>query len=371
MMYDSQDLNSKPRVPDSKFQDSKIYLEQRFLQSPEWEEFLRAIEKETFRVKRNLFVIETLPMGLRYAYCPRGPVLQAKQRTQKKKHPMQMMIEKARKCGCDWIRIEPNTQEEVREIQNNTSYTKPSPKTFRLAPRDVQPREILVMDISSSEEELLSQMKSKTRYNIRLAEKKGVEVIVSKERQYRDRFFELVRETANRAGIRTHPRDHYEKLLNTLGEDTAKLYIAKYQGEIIAVNLMIFYEDFVIYLHGGSGDVYKNVMAPFLLQWRAIQDAKKEGKRWYDFGGIDLGSRFQVSVNSEDEAKRKNQERAILSQQSTGKSQLPWAGITRFKQGFAPETESVKFPGTYDVVLNVWKYKGYRFLYRAKQLLKR
>jgi len=301
-------------------------LEGRFLQSPEWENFLHACRKETFRVEESLFVVETLPFGFCYTYSPRGPLRGGMGHDS---------IAEAKKRGCGWIRIEPNTEEKLKDIRESF--------VFCRSPRDIQPREILVMDVSMSEEALLAHMKPKTRYNIRLAKKKGVEIIVSDAKEYRDRFFELVSVTSGRAGIRSHSREHYEKLLDALGPEKVQLYCARYQGEIIAINMMIFYQDIAIYLHGGSSNTHRNVMAPFLLQWQAIQDAKKRGCRWYDFGGI--------STNNNE--KRND-----------------WKGITNFKQGFCPETQSITFPGTYDIVLNPWKYEMYTLLIRLRRIFK-
>jgi lipid II:glycine glycyltransferase (peptidoglycan interpeptide bridge formation enzyme) len=337
----------------------KRFLEQEFLQSLEWEKFLRALKKSIFRVEKNLFVVENLPLGFRYAYSPRGPKTSS-QFIGDGKQWMQEILQEAKKQGCDWIRVEPGSEEELLELQQNIQHsTFNIPISWRKAPRDIQPREILVMGINPSEEELLANMKSKTRYNIRLAEKKGVEVITSNDKQYRDRFFELVRETAERAGIRAHERNHYEKLLDALGPEKAILYSAHYKGKVIAVNLMIFYDDLALYLHGGSGNAYRNVMAPFLLQWRAIQDAKKKECRWYDFGGVSTPQKTEHEI-------RNVEHQEVSKREKTDKKE--WEGITRFKQGFCPGTESISFPGTYDIVLSEWKYRVYRGIRKITSL---
>jgi len=362
------------------FKPQVLSCEQHFLQSPEWELFQRALGKETFRVGRSLFVVEKLPLGLRYAYCPRGPILTSSPSVEgevpegRRGSWVKNILQEVAKRGCAWIRIEPNSEEELGEAQQNVQRsTFNASVSWRKAPKDVQPREILVMDISASEQELLANMKSKTRYNIRLADKKGVEVIVSNEQQYRNRFFELVRETAERAGIRAHGREHYEKLLDALGPDGANLYIAKYENEVIAINLMVFYEDLAIYLHGGSSNTHRNVMAPFLLQWRAIQDAKEHGCTWYDFGGVSsppptppVKGESRVREGRGPQPKRANQNSEDEVPGSKVQAPDPWAGITRFKQGFSPTVGPVRFPGTYDIVLNPWKYRMYRLLRRVR-----
>ncbi len=320
-------------------------IEQNFLQSLEWEKFQNELGHETFRVGEGLFIVHRLPVVGKYAYSPRGPRVSDQQETgEKQQAEWTAIIQEAKNRGCRWIRIEPNFSEDLQRISNLLADRQLS---LVAAPRDVQPREILVMDIVRSEEEMLSAMKPKTRYNIRLAEKKGVQIVVSKEQKYRDQFFELVQTTALRAGIRSHQKEHYEKMLESLGE-TVQLYNAVYEGQVIAANLMIFMGDGAIYLHGGSDNEHRNVMAPFLLQWQAICDAKEKGCKWYDFGGVAIS-------NEHDGAKEQKH--------------LEWAGITKFKQGFCLGTESIKFSGTYDVILDPLHYGLYRVISNIRKVI--
>ncbi|QQS61807.1 MAG: peptidoglycan bridge formation glycyltransferase FemA/FemB family protein [Candidatus Moraniibacteriota bacterium] len=322
-------------------QVSNKNIEQKFLQSFEWEQFQQLLGNETFRIKENLFIVQKLPLVGKYAYSPRGPIFE-------KEYIPTLLVEIKRK-GFGWIRIEPE-DENTRRL-----FEKTLPKNIKMyaASKNVQPKEILVMNISKTEEMLLSEMKSKTRYNIRLAQKKGVQIIVSNEKKYQDRFIELVYITAKRAGIRPHTKEHYRKIFNVFG-DSAMLYNAFYEGKIIASHMMIFLNGGAIYLHGGSGNEYRNVMAPFLLQWKAMQDAKERGCLWYDFGGV-----------STEFSKKEVQESKIKNPQNLN----DWSGITLFKQGFCCKTESIQFPGTYDIVLSPWKYRVYRIINKLRKLV--
>lgn len=342
-------------------QENECLGEQRFLQSPLWERFLRSEHADVWRVNEKgisgLFVAQALPIVGKYAYSPRGP-MRVQREEGRVDSGMQKVIEEARKRGCAWVRVEPNTEKELEVMRKViTDYG------LRITgyDRSVQPREILCMDISASEEELLSGMKPKTRYNVRLAEKKGVKIIASREEKYQDRFIELVAETARRAGIRPHPKSHYKRMFNTFPEEAMQLYSAEYEGKVIAANMVVFYGDTAIYLHGGSSNEYRNVMAPFLLQWRAIRDAKERGCKWYDFGGVAIATADKTQVSTQ---MKRGQERIPNS-----KFQIPnsWSGITKFKQGFCPKTEPVRFPGTYDIVLSRSRYVLYRVLSRLKR----
>jgi len=208
----------------------------------------------------------------------------------------------------------------------------------------MQPREILVMDISKSEEDLLAQMKQKTRYNIKLAEKKGVKISVISEQgtvnnKYLGEFLRLVEITAKRDKITSHPESYYRKMFEIIPGDILKLYVAEYEGKIIAANLVLFFGRTATYMHGASDNEHRNLMAPYLLQWQQIVDAKKTGCGRYDFGGL-----------------------------KTGTDDNSWQGITKFKQGFAPETKTTKFPGCYDIILKPAKYNLYRALQKIKRI---
>ena len=289
-----------------------------FLQSEQWRNFQEATGKKTFNVSGENFwanIIEhQLPIVGKYFYISRGPLGESK---------IGEIIKLAKKEKAGWIRIDTSIKNGKYKIVK--------------APHDMQPKELFILDITKSEDELLAEMKSKTRYNIKVAEKKNVRIIVSSEKKYLDKFCELVEITSKRQGIVPHPRSHYQKMIEIIPSENIKLYCAEFEGEIIAANLVIFFGDTATYLHGASDDRFRNVMAPYLLQWRQIQDAKKFGATKYDFGGVKIDS----SDNS-------------------------WAGITRFKLSFSPNTKPVEFSGSYDIILNSKKY----YLYRSLQYLK-
>jgi len=268
----------------------------------------------------------TLPIVGRYLYVPRGV-------PQISEHLPQLRALAAR-YDCAWIRLEP--LEKHGGVQEGVH-----------SPHDMQPHCVLQMDLTPDEDALLAQMKSKTRYNIRLAQKKGVEVSVYRHGEpgadeALAAFVALVAATAQRKGVVFHPRTYYEQMFAHVAHESGTdimLYVARYDGVVVAANLVTVCGDVATYLHGATSDAHRSVMAPFLLQWRQITDAKKRGCRWYDFGGV-------FGDNSD-----------------TGK-----AGITRFKKGFAPHTAPLCLPGTYDVVCVPWRYRLYRALQRAKRV---
>lgn len=319
-----------------------------FLASSVWREFQEAAGRKVFHIGEERFsasIIEhSLPLVGKYFYVPRGPVVpwnmeHGTWNSAREDGFLEKIVGLAFERKAGWIRVEPATGEVLDFLKENAGFP------VRKAPHDMQPKEVFIVDISKSEEDLLSLMKPKTRYNIRLAEKKGVEIIVIDNRsddslKFIDEFVRLVKITAERDGIVSHPGGYYRKMFATIPPENLRLYAARYDGKIIAANLVAFFGDTATYLHGASDNENRNLMAPYLLQWIQMKDAKNGGFARYDFGGI----------------KAKNGE-------ESGNGHLgEWAGITRFKTGFSPKTEPVSFPGSYDIVIDRKRHFAYRMM---------
>ena len=169
-------------------------------------------------------------------------------------------------------------------------------------------------------------MKPKTRYNIKVAQKHQIKI--DRGENYFPDFWRLMQKTSLRQEIKPHPQNYYKKMLATLGEEgIIKLMVAKYQGRVIASNLMVYFGDWAVYLHGASDYEYRQYMAPFLLQWQAITEAKNQGKKYYDFWGVD---------------------------------EKKWPGVTRFKKGFGAEKNFVEYLGADDEIYSKIWYNIYR-----------
>ena len=154
---------------------------------------------------------------------------------------------------------------------------------------DIQPPDSTQIDLTADEEEILGRMKSKWRYNIRLAEKKGVQI----EKKL-DRFYELYKITSERDGIAIHPKSYYEDLLRRSAEEIAagkdvpevRLYLARHEEDYLGAIITLFSKTESIYLYGCSSNVKRNLMPNFLLQWTAMKDAKAYGSSYYDMYGM-------------------------------------------------------------------------------------
>ena len=325
-----------------------------FLQSEYWRKFQESVGRKTYNLSENgedgeltvsaNIIAHRLPLISDYFYAPRGPVFSIFNfQFSIFKQFLNDLTDNAKENNIGWIRIEPNSEEELELIQDNL------PKDWRTKKSsvDMQPREILVLDISKSEEEILAGMKQKTRYNIKLAEKRGVHVTYNMKhvtQENIDKFLQLVKITSKRDKITSHPDAYYRQMFETIPSEILKLYIAEFEGKIIAANLVLFFGKTATYMHGASDNEHRNLMAPYLLQWQQIEDAKKAGCERYDFGGIKTAISDQRSMNNS------------------------WSGITKFKTGFAPDTNPVQFPGCYDIILKPGKYNLYRALQKIKRI---
>ena len=213
---------------------------------------------------------------------------------------------------------------------------------------DVQPPDTVILRVDRPDDEILAGMKSKWRYNIRLAEKKGV--TVSREdvavpdgtlRQGAlDVFYDLYSATSERDRIGIHPKSYYERLFSLAlgrraadGSDAAPdmaLWVARHEGEALAAIITVFRGKRGVYLFGASGDAKRNLMPAYALQWAAMRAAREAGCAEYDFYGIP----------------------------PTDDPSHPMAGLYRIKTGFGGEI--VRYPGCWDAPVRPAAYAAYR-----------
>ena len=311
-----------------------------FLQSWLWGDFQKSLDRQIFRlaVVDEQGSVQAVALAIKleihfeysYLYIPRGPVINS-QNSQFLELLMPAIKKLAKEEKCFMVRLDPAWK--IGNEQRLLDFD------YRKGDKEIQPKCSLIIDITKSPEEILAAMKQKTRYNINLAAKKAVKVRSSREVSDIEAFWQLVKQTAKRDGINSHPKEYYKKMFEIFSsQDLMKLYLAEYDNKIIAANMMGFFGRVSVYLHGSSADMYRGVMAPYLLQWQAILDAKAQGLPVYDFGGLN-GPGFYSSK---------------------------WEGITRFKSGFAPDTNITEFVGCHELVINPFVFSAYKFVKQIK-----
>lgn len=309
------------------------------LQSWEWGIFQGTLGRKIFRLALEdsdkilavaLVIQQPLRFGKSYFYLPRGPIMIDDESVAKKQIEMMELLFNeikniAQKEKVIFLRMDPAW----RDNNDLKSILKDSGFVFS---GQVQPKSTLVLNLNKSEDDLLKDMKPKTRYNIKVAKKNGI--VIDKGQKYFTDFWMLMEKTADRNEIISHSKNYYKKLLDVLGESgKAELVVAKYDDKVVVTNIVIKNGDWQVYLHGASDYEYRNKMAPYLLQWQSITEAKEAGYKYYDFWGID---------------------------------EEKWPGVTRFKIGFNQSKEATNYIGSWDEIYSGLWYNIYNLLKKKK-----
>lgn len=307
------------------------------LQSWEWGEFRKATGIRVIRLgafeKRKLksayqVTVHPLPLpktDLKVIYFPKGPM------------PDKLMLAAlkrlGRKEGAVFVRLEPNIGSQAKQSPGSKSQKFEAIRNF-LYQNGCRPGRPLFthytfwFDLGKSEEELLAGMKEKTRYNLRLAQKKDVEVVEDNSPEAFEVYLKLMAETTKRQKFYAHSLDYHRRMWSVLKPaGIAHLLLARYQQEVLAAWVLFNFKKTLYYPYGASSRAHRKVMPAYVLMWEAIKLGQKLGCATFDLWGS-LGPNPSRSD--------------------------PWFGFHRFKAGFGPEL--VEFVGTYDLVINPQLY---------------
>ena len=291
-----------------------------------------------------------LPAGLgSIAYVPKGPLLDwtdadAAPRLLQAIRP----LARAQRAIC--LKIEPNVAEDPRGAQGSLPLLETlAALGFRPSAQTVQPRRTLLIDLDDEPETLLARMKQKTRYNVRLAARRGVQVRPGGEADL-PAFYRLMQHTAERDDFGIHTQAYYEAAHHLLVEPgLGQLLLAEHAGTLLAALVVMAFAGEACYMYGASADEGRNLMPTYLLQWESMLWAKEAGCRIYDLWG----------VPDEDEE--------TLEASFLERSDGLW-GVYRFKRGFGGRL--VRTVGAWDLVYAPLRYRLYQAalaLYRRGQ----
>ncbi len=272
-----------------------------------------------------------IPGGLTLAYVPKGPLVDW-QNEQQCRALLQALDQLCRSHRAFALKVEPDLTEssnlEARLIQMG----------FRASPQGIQPRRTLLVDLTPDEETILKRMKSKTRYNIRLSERKGVRVRQASEDDL-PAFNELMLTTGERDGFGVHSAEYYAVAHDLLsGAGMGQLLLAEFEGEPLAGIMACACGQKAWYLYGASGNAHRSKMPTYALQWAAMRWARSQGCTSYDLWGVP------------DE----NQE--TLEQDFAERRDGLW-GVYRNKRGYGGAL--VRYTGAYDRPYNKLIYRLY------------
>ena len=270
-----------------------LAVNQGLLQSPFWARFRAQMgwEALAFDCRAGgqgfalLVLVRSLPLGQRLAYVPHGP--EAAEPADWEAFLLELARAlKPHLAGCLFLRFDLPWSIRCRE---SLSYHPSAGRLLRKAPMDIQPPSTVILELGHAEESLLAAMKAKTRYNIKLAAKKGV---VVEEGGLADlaAWYELYRETARRDRITLHAFDYYrgqfELASSPGGSVSLRLLLARHQGDLLAGIILALKGQAAWYLYGASADRKRNLMPAYALQWEAIRMARRAGCLSYDLFGI-------------------------------------------------------------------------------------
>jgi len=204
-----------------------------------------------------------------------------------------------------------------------------------------QPRTEWFLGLEKSENEILMEMHEKTRYSIRLADRKEIkaEIITENFEKYFEVFYKLMSGTAERNGFSLHKKDYYKNIFQNLSKINSYLSIAKYGEKILAIDLIIVFGKVANYVFGGSSNEERNRMPTYLAQWKAICYAKQLNCEYYNFGGIATENKIYKG----------------------------WDGLTIFKKKFGGK--EITHSDFFDVVVSSFWYHLYNFRKLIKKII--
>jgi lipid II:glycine glycyltransferase (peptidoglycan interpeptide bridge formation enzyme) len=279
-------------------------------------------------------LFRSLPGGLgAIAYVPKGPPVDFGD-TVSFEALLDAIRPLARKERALCLKIEPDLEDDPALAERLSALG------FRPSPQVIQPRRTILVDLTADRDELLRRMKQKTRYNVRLAARKGVTVRAGSEVDL-DSFYALMETTARRDGFGIHTRAYYEAAHQFFVQaGHGQLLLAEYEGQLLAglVVLGLGGSRTACYMYGASSDEHRNLMPTYLLQWEAMLWAKEQGFQEYDLWG----------VPDEDEA--------TLEAGFTKRYDGLW-GVYRFKRGFGGRL--VRTAGAWDLIYAPLRYRLY------------
>jgi lipid II:glycine glycyltransferase (peptidoglycan interpeptide bridge formation enzyme) len=312
------------------------------LQSWEWGEFRESLGREVERlgvfergrlVEGWQIIFHQIPYtNFTVGYFPRGPL------------PNRRMVSALKELGKEhraiFIKIEPNVVKKLWRNNKGKIEAEPAEEnklnlaSLELTPssREIFDRYTFVLKVDLPETELLQRMYPKTRYNIRLAQKKGILVEHDNSQSSLAIFLRLFfGETLKRQGFYMHNPDYFRKMWDILSPaGVSHLLLAKYKERVLAAWILFIWKKKLYYPYGASSSQLRNLMASNLICWEAILLGKKKGCRFFDMWGC-LPPDADLSH--------------------------PWYGFHRFKMGYGGDL--VEYAGSWDLVLNKPLYRLY------------
>jgi lipid II:glycine glycyltransferase (peptidoglycan interpeptide bridge formation enzyme) len=305
------------------------------LQAKEWGDFREKTGVKVIRAADLQLTVHPIPhTKYTIGYLPKGSL------------PTKEMLSELKQIGkkekCVFIQLEPNVE--------NTDNLKVKLQNLGLisAAHPLFTNYTFILDLTPSEEELLKNMHPKTRYNIRVAEKKGVKVVEDNSDKAFEQYLKLTKETTTRQNFYAHSEKYHRLMWETLkpktnnqkpiaNELTARLFTASYENEVLVAWILFVLGDTLYYPYGASSNNHREVMASNLMMWEAIKFGKKLGLKKFDMWGA-----MGPNPDTKD----------------------PWYGFHRFKEGYGGKL--TEFVGSFDLVIDWKMYLVYKIMNKIR-----
>ena len=306
------------------------------LQSPKWGEFREKTGVKVVKIDDLQITIHPVPhTKFTIGYLPKGPI------------PTKQMVDLLKKVGkdenCILIQLEPNAK-----ANDNLRLDM---KALGLIPsaHPLFTKYTFMLDLTPSEEELLKNMHPKTRYNIRVAEKKGVKIVENDSDKAFEEYLRITKETTARQNFYAHSEKYHRLMWETLkaknlnkDELNAHLFEGIYNGKVLVTWIVFVLGDTLYYPYGASSSEHRETMASNLMMWEVIKFGKKLGLQNFDMWGA-LGPNPDTKDS--------------------------WFGFHRFKEGYGPIL--TEFIGSYDLVINKKMYLVYKLMNKIRWIILR
>lgn len=230
-----------------------------------------------------------------------------------------------------FIKLEPNVASAVGAPSGHESIRKFLQEHDAIPGRPLFTKYTFILDLTPTEETLMVNMKPKTRYNVHLAERRGVEIVQDDSDAALDEYLRILKETTTRQAFYAHGPEYFKTMWETL-KPTGMMHIfrATFEGKTLVSWIVFVHNNVLYYPYGASSNENREVMASNLMMWRVIQFGKKLGCTSFDMWG---------SLGPDPDEKN------------------AWIGFHRFKEGYGPVL--TEFVGSYDLVVYQPLYKLY------------
>jgi len=277
-----------------------------------WQNCGQYLVKDEDKVVAAFSILKRTKMGITILYLPRGPLVLSMS------HAGDVLSNIKKIAGKEkafLVRISPAYPESDNGIKKFLTDNK-----FRCSKKQLQTKATTIIDLSRDEEELMASFHEKTRYNIRLAGRKGIKVTELKTEDELKALYRILEKMAQRQQYDLQGYEYYKYILeNLVPAAAAKIYLAKNdEGTVVGGIVTFVCAKTRYYMYGGFDYEYRKLMGNYAIHWQIMLDAKTNGELFYDMQGIPL-------IKDENH---------------------PMYGFYRFKKGF--NGREVEYIGEYD-----------------------